>query len=448
MGGDRYGEKEKLRIAFVHLDLGIGGAERLVVDAACGLQNQGHSVEMFTSHHDRSHAFEETLDGTLNVVEVGDFMPKSFLGGFTVLCAILRMCLVGIYLLHRHYNEPFDVIFCDQVPFCIPILKLSGCRILFYCHFPDLLLSSRESFLKHLYRSVFDFLEQETTAMADKILVNSEFTRNVFLDTFKRIAAKSPDLEVLYPSIDMSVPVLIDFDSADKFPAIDNRVLFVSINRFERKKNIGLAILAFARVRDQVDKSRFDRYRLIVAGGYDRLVPENVQYDAELRKLCKRENFKVSNFPDLNGDVVFLHSFSREQKAFLLENSRCVLYTPEKEHFGIVPIESMLFSTPVVATNSGGPLESIVHEETGFLCNSSADEFARFMILLAENDSLANEMGKKGRKRVEELFSLDAFSEKLDLILAKLITSPRKSSWNWLLILFIIVLPVFWFYRK
>ena len=41
----------------------IGGAERLVVDAALGLQKLGHDVDMYTSHHDRSHCFEETRDG-------------------------------------------------------------------------------------------------------------------------------------------------------------------------------------------------------------------------------------------------------------------------------------------------------------------------------------------------------------------------------------------------
>ena len=40
-----------------------GGAERLVVDAALGLQNRGHSVDIYTSYHDPNHCFEETRDG-------------------------------------------------------------------------------------------------------------------------------------------------------------------------------------------------------------------------------------------------------------------------------------------------------------------------------------------------------------------------------------------------
>lgn len=49
-----------MKVVFLHLDLGIGGAERLVVDAAMAVKESGHSVEFVTSHHDESHCFPET----------------------------------------------------------------------------------------------------------------------------------------------------------------------------------------------------------------------------------------------------------------------------------------------------------------------------------------------------------------------------------------------------
>jgi alpha-1,3/alpha-1,6-mannosyltransferase len=55
-------EKNK-NIAFFHPDLGIGGAERLIIDAAVGLQNRGHKVVIFTSHCDPKHCFDEARDG-------------------------------------------------------------------------------------------------------------------------------------------------------------------------------------------------------------------------------------------------------------------------------------------------------------------------------------------------------------------------------------------------
>lgn len=50
-------------IVFFHPDLGIGGAERLVVDAAVGLQERGHKVTIYTSHCDPAHCFDEARDG-------------------------------------------------------------------------------------------------------------------------------------------------------------------------------------------------------------------------------------------------------------------------------------------------------------------------------------------------------------------------------------------------
>lgn len=56
---------DKQHIVFFHPDLGIGGAERLVVDAAVGLQDRGHKVTIFTSHCDPRHCFDEARDGKL-----------------------------------------------------------------------------------------------------------------------------------------------------------------------------------------------------------------------------------------------------------------------------------------------------------------------------------------------------------------------------------------------
>lgn len=59
-------------VVFVHPDLGIGGAERLVIDAAVGLQSLGHKVTILTSHCDPSHCFEEARDGEFQFLSVHD----------------------------------------------------------------------------------------------------------------------------------------------------------------------------------------------------------------------------------------------------------------------------------------------------------------------------------------------------------------------------------------
>jgi hypothetical protein len=61
--GDHGDDGKKSTIVFFHPDLGIGGAERLVVDAAVGLQSRGYRVVIFTNHCDPGHCFDECRDG-------------------------------------------------------------------------------------------------------------------------------------------------------------------------------------------------------------------------------------------------------------------------------------------------------------------------------------------------------------------------------------------------
>lgn len=51
------GRNKQLRIGFIHPDLGIGGAEQLIVNMAVALKNKGHNVIIYTPHHDPKHCF-------------------------------------------------------------------------------------------------------------------------------------------------------------------------------------------------------------------------------------------------------------------------------------------------------------------------------------------------------------------------------------------------------
>lgn len=53
------------RVAFIHPDLGIGGAEQLVVNLCLGVIDHGYSAHIFTPYHHQS--FPETHNGTISV---------------------------------------------------------------------------------------------------------------------------------------------------------------------------------------------------------------------------------------------------------------------------------------------------------------------------------------------------------------------------------------------
>lgn len=406
-----------MRLLFLHPDLGIGGAERLVVDAALALQNRGHSVSFLTNHHDPNHCFEETRNGTLRVRIVGDWLPRSIFGRFYAFCAYFRMVYAAFYVtLFQSKEEPIDVIFCDLISLGIPVLKFAqhAPKILFYCHFPDQLLTKPGGVMKTLYRMPLNYLEEKTTGAADGVLVNSKFTSRIFSETFKTLNI-TPD--VLYPSL-----VTKSFDRTPLDDSVediaDNANVLLSINRYERKKNLPLALKAFKLLERILSKQEWDRLHLVIAGGYDSRNLENLEHYDELNVIS--ENL------ELKDKVTFLRSPSDDIKVNLLNRCRLLFYTPTNEHFGIVPLEAMYLSRPVVAVNSGGPTETIVHEQTGFLCESDPEEFADAAARILRDSKLGEKMGAMGRKRVEQRFSFEAFTEKLDKIVLSLADKKRK----------------------
>ncbi|TYZ59294.1 hypothetical protein PybrP1_006570 [[Pythium] brassicae (nom. inval.)] len=389
-----------LRVGFVHPDFGIGGAENLVVNAMLALQRKGALVTMFTAHHDPTHCFEETRgDGPLarHVRVYGDWLPRTVAGRLYAACAWLRVLYVTLAIGLLHARD-IDVFFVDQVSVAVPVLRFFGKPVLFYGHYPDMLLSATSaSLLKRAYRWPLNFLEEITTAAADLVVVNSKFTRAVFEATFPRVTTR--ELGVLYPPVD--VRGLEAFTAS----APRNPTLFVSLNRFERKKNVALAVHALAQLRELVSRAQFAAVKLVIAGGYD---PNNVENREHVREL-EREVAKHA----LQDHVEFRTSVPDRMKKELLATAQAVLYTPSNEHFGIVPVEAMASGTPVVAVNSGGPLESIVDGNTGFLCESTPEAFAAAMAALCGDSSRAAAIGAKGKRRARELFSLETFADSL-----------------------------------
>ena len=104
--------------------------------------------------------------------------------------------------------------------------------------------------------------------------------------------------------------------------------------------------------------------------------------------------FRLVEDLDLSEKVLFLPSIDLVQKELLLRNATCILYTPENEHFGIVPLEAMKFRKPVIACRSGGPMETVIHGVTGFLCTGTPEVSWKEHIFLLTSTELCEELCK------------------------------------------------------
>lgn len=406
-----------VRIAFLHPDLGIGGAERLVVDAALALKNKGHEVSFVTSHHDPDHCFTETKDGTIPVTVVGDWLPRNIFGKFFALCAYVRMVYAASYMFFLDQRP--DVVFCDLVSVCIPVLRLYVPHVIYYCHHPDQLLSSPGSRWKSFYRAPLNYLEEITTGQAQKIFVNSKYTGTVFKETFKRLKVEP---EVLYPSINTDFfdkTRVVTLERALDKKLSNDSIVFLSINRYERKKNLDLAIEALAELKALVTDQEYKQVHLIMAGGYDKRVEENVEHYLELIGLA--DELRVTE------KITFLRSPSDIDKVSILNHCAALIYTPPNEHFGIVPLEAMYAEKLVIANNSGGPKESIIDGETGFLVDLSGKAFAEKMAVVVKDKMIGPRFGEAGKKRFVQTFSFAAFSNQLDESVQNLIGGKKTN---------------------
>ena len=173
---------------------------------------------------------------------------------------------------------------------------------------------------------ILDRIEEYSTGCADAIAVNSSFTATVFRDNFPSLASLKP--AVLYPPIHTQKleKALDNVDMACLPKKLGGHDFFLSINRYERKKDIGLCVEAFARLLKKSQASGStdcQSLKLCIAGGYDPELPENKEVLSELTAVCK-EN-------DMLDRVVFRKSISFEEKVCLLSRCIAILYTPCNE---------------------------------------------------------------------------------------------------------------------
>ena len=488
-------------IVFVHLDLGIGGAEQLVVNlasASLGPSTPGYAaaafdddsasassssvlldanVSIYPPHRSPAHCFDVVRppDGILapSVRIRGAFLPVNvplfLLGGprvGTALCSTLRM----VYLTYCAAREcpNADAFVIDVLPTGLPMLICWSMAksALFYCHFPDKLLTrdtvngvamdtdatsaspegqiwllslakSVYRFLKSLYRAALDGVEETTMRYADLIAVNSNFTRGEVAAAFPTLtssatsgttAAQQDDgyIQVLYPPIDLNKFIDPDFESKQRNVQDGKIGPIFSLNRFERKKNVNILLRAYAKLRRDCahEKKKTKAIpNLVIAGGYDPRNVENVEHLVELKRLAA----------DLGIDqyTTFAPSVGDDERAQLLRSALCVVYTPHREHFGIVPLEAMYAGSPVIAVNSGGPKETVLHEETGLLVENTVEGFASALEQMVNNPTGAVEMGRKGHERVAANFGLDTFRARWADIVEETMERGAQRRYRW-----------------
>lgn len=120
-------------------------------------------------------------------------------------------------------------------------------------------------------------------------------------------------------------------------------------------------------------------------------------------------------------DSVFPHGKKYgDDKLKYFKNSDVFVFPTyyHNECFPLVLLEAMQQSLPIISTPEGGITDLVAQGTTGFLVpQKNVKELAEHLQLLVENRSLREQLGKAGRERFEELYTLSTFENRLCSIL-------------------------------
>lgn len=193
----------------------------------------------------------------------------------------------------------------------------------------------------------------------------------------------------------------------DKITVIHNPIdvkrysLDANVRRtFRMSKNVSANTKIILGAGRFVDWKGFD----ILIRSYDKFYSDNPNSDSELWIVGggeEKETLTSLAKASLVKDRIKIFPFTQDLKPYMQAADLFVLPSKKPEPFGIVLLEAMASSLPVIATRAGGPLD-IVTDESGWFCRADDDESLSVRIGEALRDSAeTRQKGQNARKRAE-----------------------------------------------
>jgi len=106
----------------------------------------------------------------------------------------------------------------------------------------------------------------------------------------------------------------------------------------------------------------------------------------------------------LSNRVVWLGEISSDSMLYHYKNCLAVFFGPLDEDYGYVTLEAMQAAKAVITcTDSGGPLEFVDHNQTGFIVPPSAEAIAETIDLLSFQIDLAKKFGLSALEKYKSL---------------------------------------------
>lgn len=228
------------------------------------------------------------------------------------------------------------------------------------------LLSMVESYVSLLNGSINKF---------DKFIAVSDFLRN------EVVSMGMPK--------DKVVTIHNPIDTISKTMSFKNDGYFLYYGRIELNKGLLELLSVFENLPSK---------KLVILGGGGKL-----DY---IQSIVAKKN--LSNIKILG------HKTGVELEQWIKNSYSVLVPSTCTETFGLSAAEAMAYGKPVIASDIGGLPEVIGREGAGILCPpGDIDALSNAVNYLSSNTSIADDMGKNARDRVEKLFSHEAYYKKI-----------------------------------
>lgn len=384
-----------LHIASEYPPQKVFGLGRFVRDLAVEQARQGHEVHVVTnSMGGKDHVI---VDRGVNVHRVNFPPPPKPVGASTMITQFNIQCI--------------ELVFADKICLDADVVNahdwLTGlaakiisqkikAQFILFIH--DIVvgknLGKLDNESKYAGNAEYWFCRE-----ADKIICVSNHTREELIKTYGANPDKTFAIHNAVSKENFSAPDEKDLYFFRKVLAEENEKIILYVGRLDKEKGIDILLDAFADF-----KKTLENLKLVIVG--KGILEEN------LRK--KAGELKVENA------VQFTGYLSETVLNYVYHCSDVQVVPSLYEPFGIVALEGMICSLPVIASNTGGLKEIIEDGKSGmYVKPGDSHSLAEALSKILTDPKQAKQIANEGYKRAEEIFSWKRVAERIEEIICK-----------------------------
>jgi len=413
------GSTRSLKVAIFHFGFFYsGGGEKLVLEEMRGLRLLGHDVTCFSPYVDR----EVCFPGISEMREIRTLLPPPprWLPFRHALWVIL--CCLAIPLMAGRFRS-FDVFFAANQPapwFAFVLGKLLGKPYVIYLAQPLRLLHPRRidveeglritdgdqrfvQFLTRIAGWLIDRADKISVRNAAIVLTNGEHVSRWIREVYGIQDEVCP--AGCHPIDRAGLSLAGRWCGTVQVNGFRIPKPYVLLtNRHAPQKRFEYALWALKTIQGQAPD-----LSMVITG-------QETGYTKELRYLVDGLR--------LGDKVRFVGLVSEEALASLYKEAALYVYPAPEEDFGMGIVEAMAAGTPVVAWNNGGPKQTVLDGETGFLvAPNDVNRFAERMLALGTDRGLGERMGIAAHRRAVDLFGYAAHNAHLESTLVRAVAA-------------------------